>query len=164
MHFNFWGQSLNKGTWLTVAAKDSNYFHQTSVITIKFCLAINQLLPTRAQQVFQSGFYISKSPRSHEYYLFPSSPGKGKRKNTLWECFYFRLFSALLQCHWNIKTETKVWKFPSRPSTREMFISQRYLSVCLRIHGGQRWMPAVFLSCILLYLLKQGISLNLELY
>lgn len=105
MHFKFWGQSLNKGTWLTVAAKDTNYFHQTVVITIKSCLSINQLLLTRAQHsmhfkgdpTFQSLQEVMNTISS----LPLQEKGVGE---SLWECSYFKLFLALLQYHWNIKS------------------------------------------------------------
>lgn len=127
MHFKFWGQSLNKGTWLTVAAKDTNYFHQTVVITIKSCLSINQLLLTRAQHsmhfkgdpTFQSLQEVMNTISS----LPLQEKGVGGIPLGMFLLQVVFGFTSMSLKQQDI--ETKLWKFPSRPSTRE-FISQRY--------------------------------------
>lgn len=121
MHFKFWGQSLNKGTWLTVAAKDTNYFHQTVVITIKSCLSINQLAPPHqspAQHAFQSLQEVMNTISS----LPLQENGGGDPSGNVPTSSCFQLYFNVIETsrRWN-----KVWKLPSRPSTRE-FISQRY--------------------------------------
>lgn len=129
MHFKFWGHSLNKGTWLTVAAKDTNYFHQTVVITIKSCLSINQLLLTRAQHSMhfkgEPTFQSLQEVRNTISSLPLQEKGGGIPLGRFLLQVVFSFLSMSLK-HQDI--ETKVWKFPSRPSTRE-FISQRY-SMC----------------------------------
>lgn len=121
MHFKFWGQSLNKGTWLTAAAKDTNYFHQTVVITIKSCLSISSSAPPHqspAQHAFQRWCYISKPPRGHESYLFPSSAGKGRGDPSgsvsTSSCFqpYFNVIETWR--HWNKSVKVPFQDFYKR--------------------------------------------------
>lgn len=103
MHFKFWGQSLNKGTWLTAAAKDTNYFHQTVVITIKSCLSISSSSPETSTACISKVILHFKASKRSWILSLPFLCRK-REGGSLWECFYFKLFSALLQCHWNMKT------------------------------------------------------------
>lgn len=135
MHFNFQWWNLNKGTWLTDPAKDTNYFHQTLVSALQFCLPLNQPLLTRVQSGMHfKGILYFKASKKPWILSFPSSR-RDRRSDIPWKCFSLRVFSALLQCHQNIKTlKPRCKRFP-QGLLQEKFISQRYF---YRVHARVR--------------------------
>lgn len=109
-----------------LSAPSSSVFH-----------SISPSSPESSPACISKGSCISKPPRSHGYYLFPSSR-RDRRSDIPWKCFYLRVFSALLQCHQNIKTlKPRCKRFP-QGLLQEKFISQRYfyrVHARVRVHG-----------------------------
>lgn len=149
---------------MTEPAKDTNYFHQTLVSALQFCLPLNQPLLTRVQSGMHfKGILYFKASKKPWILSFPSSR-RDRRSDIPWKCFYLRVFSVLLQCHQNIKTlKPRCKRFP-QGLLQEKFISKIFLSrSCTRESAWtRRSMPGVVLGSFRLHLLKQSLSLNQE--
>lgn len=150
MHFKFWGQSLNKGTWLTVAAKDTNYFHQTVVITIKSCLSINQLLLPRAQPSMHFKGDPTFQSLQEVMSTISSLPLQEKEGGGI-PLGMFLLQVVFSFTSMSLKHQDKSVNVFFQDFYKRVYFTKIF-RMCMTIYGGQRSMQGVFFAHFLLYL------------